>query len=486
MMSMTSMGVLSKDDVEQVHAVSLRILSEVGVKVDSPSVLGMMAKAGIRVDESKGLVFPDEGTVARALKDAPRKIGICSRGGRDFSIPEPGVSLISTDGQPPAVFDIATGEKRASKLQDVIDFAVLADALPEVDYVWPPVVATDVPSGKSSWFEFLATIGNCAKHIQHGATSPEEARFQVEVASAIAGSPEELKRRPLFSDVCTPISPLKYDQGEAEALVVLARAGVPVVHLSMGIAGSVTPVTIAGTLAIINAENLCGLTMSQVASPGAPVIYSSFSGVTDLKSGVFLCGTPEGVLMDAAAVEMARHYGLPVCAGGPSNASRTLSAEAGLQTMMTAMGAMLVGADLVVGLGGLDRAGMMSKEKLVMDCEAWRWLKRLRRGVDVNDDTLGFESIKRHGPGGIFLSDPHTLKHMRKDMMIPQVTGYHAPGEPDYSVDDLIEHAKKRTKEILASHRPQLLPKETAAKVDAIAMKYGVVLPDGRKLFEHA
>lgn len=485
-MSTAKMSVMSKEDIEQVHGISLRILSEVGVKIDSPSVLKMMAKAGARVDLAKGTAYLDERLVSQALKDAPKTIRICSRGGRDFSVPDAGVSLISTDGQPPAVFEIATGKKRPSKLKDVVDFAVLADALPEVDYVWPPVVATDVPSGKSSWFEFLATIGHCSKHIQHGATSPEEAMFQVEVASAIAGSPEELRKRPLFSDVCTPISPLKYDQGEAEALVVLSQAGVPIVHLSMGIAGSVTPVTIAGTLAIINAENLCGLTMSQVASPGAPAIYSSFSGVTDLKSGVFLCGTPEGVLMDSAAVEMARHYGLPSCAGGPSNASRTLSLEAGAQTMMTAMGAMLTGADLVVGLGGLDRAGMMSKEKLVMDCEMWRWLKRLRRGVDISADTMGFEAIRRQGPGGIFLSDPHTLKHMRKDMMIPQVTGYHIPGEPDHSVDDLIEHAKKRTGEILATHRPQLLPRDIAGKVDAIAEKYGVVLPDGRKIFERA
>lgn len=485
-MSMAKLSVLSKEDVEQVHAVSLRILSEVGVKIDSPSVLEMMAKAGVRVDKAKGMAFIDERTVSQALKTAPKKIRICSRGGKDFTVPEPGVSLISTDGQPPAVFDLETGKKRPSKLRDAIDFAILADALPEVDYVWPPVVATDVSADKSSWFEFLATVGYCSKHIQHGAASPEEARFQVEVASAIAGSPEELKKRPLFSDVCTPISPLKYDQGEAEALVVLSRAGIPIVHLSMGIAGSVTPVTIAGTLAIINAENLCGITMSQLASPGAPAIYSSFSGVTDLKSGVFLCGTPEGVLMDSAAVEMARSYGLPVCAGGPSNASRTLSAEAGLQTMMTAMGAMLTGADLVVGLGGLDRAGMMSKEKLVMDCESWRWLKRLRKGIDVSVDTLGFDSIKRQGPGGTFLSDPHTLKHMRKDMMIPQVTGYHAPGEPDYSVDDLIEHAKRRTKEILAIHRPQLLSEDVAAKVANIAEKYGITLPGGKRVFEHA
>ncbi|MBN1678293.1 MAG: trimethylamine methyltransferase family protein [Candidatus Thermoplasmatota archaeon] len=485
-MSTTRMSVLSKDDIEEVHAVSLRILSEVGVKIDSPSVLEMLGREGVRVDIERGIAFLDESMVSQALGDSPRKVRICSRGGTDFSVPEPGVHLISPDGQPPAVFDVSTGSKRPSRLDDVVDFAVLCDALPEVDYVWPPVVATDMPSKKSSWFEFLATMTHCAKHVQHGAASPEEAQFQIEVASAIAGSPEELRRRPLFSDVFTPISPLRYDQGEAEAIVVLSRAGIPLVHLSMGIAGSVTPVTIAGTLAIVNAENLCGLTITQAANRGAPVIYSSFSGVTDLRSGVFLCGTPEGVLMDACAVEMARHYGLPSCAGGPSNAARTLSAEAGYQTMMTAMGSMLAGADLMVGLGGLDRAGMMSKEKLVMDCEMWRWLERLGKGVDMSPDAIGFEAIKRQGPSGIFLSDPHTLKNMRKDMMIPQVTGYHASGEPDYTRDDLIEHAKKKTKEILATHRPPPLSQDMADKVGAVAERHGILLPGGRQIFGRA
>ncbi|MGQ9586794.1 MAG: trimethylamine methyltransferase family protein [Thermoplasmata archaeon] len=485
-MTRSAMSVLSKDDIEQVHQSALRILAEVGVKIDSPSVLEMLAKAGGKVDREKQLAFIDERMIVQALKSAPRKIRLSSRRGIDHDIPHEGTQLISTDGQPPAVFDMDTLKKRPSILKDVIDFAVLADALPEVDFVWPPVVATDMPPARSSFYEFLATLAYTSKHVQHGATSPEEASFQIEIASAILGSTEELRRRPIFSDVCTPISPLRYDQGEAEALVILSRAGVPMVHLSMAIAGAVTPVTIAGSLAIINAENLCGLTISQVASPGAPSIYSSFSGVSDLRTGIFLCGTPEGILMDAAAIEMARHYGLPSCAGGPSNAARSLSAEAGYQTAMTAMASMLEGADLMVGLGGLDRAGMMSLEKLTMDCEVWRWLERLRAGVTIDESTLGLDAIRRQGPGGTFLSDPHTLEHMRRDLLIPQVTGYHKGGEPDHSADELIEYAKKKTKDLLALHRPQLLSKEVAGRVGAIAKKYGIVLKDGRQIFEHA
>ncbi|MEW5748378.1 MAG: trimethylamine methyltransferase family protein [Candidatus Thermoplasmatota archaeon] len=482
-MAKASMSVLSRDDREELHQAALRILGETGVIVESPTALGLLARAGARVDEGAMRAWLDERVVDEALRTAPKKVRICSRGGKDHTVPEDGVQLISTDGEPPAVLDLDRGVKRASTLKDLVDLVVVADALPEVDFVWPPVVATDMPSDRSSYFEFVATLANTSKHVQHGAASAEEARFQVEVCSAVLGSAEELRRRPIFSDVCTPISPLRYDRGEAEGLVELARAGIPVVHLSMGIAGSVSPVTVAGTLAIIAAENLCGITMSQAASPGAPCIYSSFSGVTDLRSGVFLCGTPEGILMDSAATEMAHHYGLPSCAGGPSNASRSLHAESGYQTAMTAMAAALAGSDLVVGLGGLDRAAMMSAEKLVMDCEAWRWLKRLRQGVAVDEERLGLDAIRRQGPGGTFLSDPHTLRHMRKDLLVPQVTAYHPMGQPDPTRDEMVGYAKARVKEILSKHRPEPLEPEAAGKVGGICRRHGIVRKDGSLIF---
>lgn len=485
-MSKASMSILSRNEVELVHTTALRILSEVGVKIESPSVLVLLKKAGAKVDEKKETVLLPEGMIKEALRSAPKSVKICSRGGVDYTIPDDGVQLMSPDGQPPAVWDIKTGERRPSKLKDLIDIVKVCDALPEVGHVWPPVIATDMPTDKSSYYEFLATIAYTSKHVQHGAMSPDEANFQVELAAAVLGSKEELKRRPIFSDVITPISPLRYDKGEAEALVVLSRAGIPMVQLSMGIAGSVTPATLAGTMAIINAENLCGLAMTQVASRGAPSLYSTFSGVMDLKTGVFVCGAPEGVLLDCAAVEMARHYGLPTCCGGFSNSSRTLSAEACAEGAMSAISALLTGSDMLVGLGGLDRAGVMSIEKVVMDAEIWRWLSRIRAGIQVDEGTLGFDAIKRQGPGGAFLSDPHTLKYLRKEFLIPQITSYHSPGRLDHFADDLVEHAKRRTKEILTTYKPPLLSKEVADRVGEVARKHGILLKDGKQIFEHA
>ncbi len=484
-MTRASMSILSRNDTEQIHDASIRILSEVGVKIESPSVLSMFGKAGAKVDEKNQTAHLPERIVSDALRTAPKSIRICSRRGVDYTIPTEGVQLMSPDGQPPAVWDIDTCEKRPSKLKDLIEMSIISDALPEVGHVWPPVIATDMPVDRSTYFEFLACMAYTSKHVQHGAISAEEANYQIELAAAVLGSKEQLKKRPIFSDVCTPISPLRWDKGEAEALVTLSRAGIPTAQLSMGMAGSVTPVSVAGTMAIVNAENLCGLTMTQLASQGAPSLYSSFSGVMDLKTGVFLCGAPEGVLMDCAAVELARNYKLPTLCGGFSNSSRTLSVESGSEGAMCAMGALLTGADMLVGLGGMDRAGMLSAEKIVLDAEVWRWLVRIRDGIQVDPGTIGFDAVKRQGPAGLFMSDPHTAKYMRKELLIPQVTGHHDTKRKGHAFDDLLEFSKKRTKEILATHKPQLFTAEEAARVAKVAQKHGVLLQNGKQIFGH-
>jgi trimethylamine--corrinoid protein Co-methyltransferase len=150
---------------------------------------------------------------------------------------------------------------------------------------------------------------------------------------------------------------------------------------------------------------------------------------------------------------------------------------------MTAMASALAGADMLVGLGGLDRDGVFSAEKLVMDCEVWRWIERLRRGIELDEARFAVDAVKRQGPGGTFLSDPHTLRFMRTELMIPQVTSFHSPGEPDRSQDELRSYSRKRVGEILASHKPPLLEGEAASRVKEVAKRWGVVHKDGSHIF---
>ena len=110
----------------------------------------------------------------------------------------------------------------------------------------------------------------------------------------------------------------------------------------------------------------------------------------------------------------------------------------------------------------------------------------MRRGIDITDETLGLDAIARQGPGGTFLSDIHTAKCMRKELMIPQVTAYHVKREPDRTEDELVTFAIKRTKELLSTHEPPLLSGDVAEKVGEVAKRHGILMPDGSQVFEHA
>jgi trimethylamine--corrinoid protein Co-methyltransferase len=283
---------LSKEQEDAVHLDSIRILEEVGIKVMSPGVLTMLKEHGASVDERAQIAKLPEAMVDEALSKAPKEFVMAARDSRwDLKLPAGDRVYGVNDGQPTDVWDMESQSKRKSTVHDLIDLTLVCDAMPEVDLYWPEVVATDLPPDVSNNHEFLASLFNTGKHIQHGAGCVEDARFQIEAAAAIVGSEEDLAKRPIVSITHTPITPLRYEEGDVDAVVEYARAGLPVVHLSMAISGSVAPVTLAGTVSLVNAENLAGFVISQAAKPGAPVLYSSESGPMDMKTGVFLSGS---------------------------------------------------------------------------------------------------------------------------------------------------------------------------------------------------
>lgn len=470
-MSKAVFNPLSREQEDAVHAESVRILEEVGIKVTSAGVLAMLKAQGASVDERSQVVKVTEAMVVEALSKAPKEFVMAARDGRwDLPLPAEGKVYGVNDGQPTDVWDIDRQVKRKSTVQDLIDLTLVCDAMAEVDLYWPEVVATDLPPDVSNNHEFLASVFNTGKHVQHGAGCVEDARFQIEAATLIAGSEKELARRPIISITHTPITPLRYEEGDVDAVVEYARAGLPVVHLSMAISGSVAPVTLAGTVALVNAENLAGFVISQTAKAGAPVLYSSESGPMDMKTGVFLSGSTEGALINAAGCQMARRYRIPSQVGGIAASGCRPGFEVGYQKAISALLPAMAGADQVVGIGGFERSGCESLEQVVMDCELWRNILRAWRGIDVDDGTLAFEAIARVGPGGYFMKDTHTLKFFRKENLLPKIAMLPAP--PGSQDEPMRSAARKEAKRILAEHRPMALDKTVAEGVKALLGKY--------------
>lgn len=466
---------LTKEEEDKIHVESIRILEKVGIKVTSQKVLSMLNEGGAAVDDRSQIVRIPERLVVEALSKAPKEFKMCAREkAHDLHLPASDHVQGCNDGQPTEVWDIDSQCKRKAAAKDLAELTLVCDAMPEVDLYWPEVVANDIPAEVSNLHEFVISLFFTGKHIQHGAGSAVDARYMIRVAAAVLGSEKELKRRPIASITHTPITPLRYEEGDVDAVVEFARAGLPVVHLSMAISGSVCPVTLAGTVSLVNAENLAGVVISQTASPGAPVLYSSESGPMDMRTGVFLSGSTEGSLINSAGCQMARRYRLPSQVGGLAASGCMPGFEIGYQKAISALLPAMAGADQVVGIGGFERSGCESVEQIVMDCEIWRNVLRACRGIGVDKETLAFEAIARVGPGGYFMKDVHTLKHFKDEVLMHKIAM--RPSVPGATEEPIRLAARDEVRRILREHRPPQLDKSVKQEVLKILKESDVEL----------
>jgi len=437
---------LSDDEIASIHETSLRVLQEIGMKVVSKKVQSLLAENGAEVDDSRSTVRIPDALVEEAISKAPKEMVLCGRNPKfDLSLPVKGLPFVATSGFSVFMRDFKTGEKRMTNSSDLKDFAVLSDYLDQVDFFWPIVTPTELPPPLQRVHALATSFENTEKHVQHEALTEKDAKWQIKLAATIVGGEEKLKRRPIFSSVNCPVSPLVFEEGSSEAMVELARAGIPVVPMSMALCGCTAPATIAGTLVIINAENLASLVLLQCANPGAPVIYSAESTPANMKTGEINYEAPEFPLIAAGATQMARLYKLP-CYTAPIG-------------ILTQMGR----GDISADFGSLENAESAALEQVILDVEEWEQAKAYLRRFKVNEETLGFDAIKNVGPGGNFLGTKHTLEHFREEIWLKKETTI----LPSMS-GALIDRAKEKVRQILSSHVPLQLDEGVKREISQI------------------
>lgn len=477
-MSICQISILSEDDIELVHGNTLYILEEIGVKVLSRKALDMLERGGASVDPEIMTAYLPEYMVNDAVKSLPKSIRLCARNPtQDMQTPRRKYPYTATNGTAVYTRDIDTGEKRMTMAKDLLDFQVLSDAIDSIDYVWPIVTAHDGPDGGHGLYDFVTSLKGTTKHFQGEAMSEKEARDMIRVASAVVGGEDELAKRPIFSVIQCPICPLEFEKGSVEATMEFARAGIPVVSMSMALCGLTSPVTIASTLAIVNAENLASFVISQLAKAGAPVVYSSESSIMNMRTGEIKYGAIEETIMAAAAGQMAKHYGAPSMFGGFGvglyGMEPGVSSSAG-EIAFSAMTTLAL-TDFASGIGGLDQAKGAALEQVVIDADIWESIREVKRDVSFDDDHFLTDLIEDVGHGGTFLKTPHTIRNMRKELFIPsQEKGalydlYRSTGDQKA----VVEQARQRVKSILAEHKPEPLDGDAEKAIDAIMAEYG-------------
>lgn len=456
---MALLRVLSDDDIERIHLSALSILWRIGVEVREDQAFEILRRAGCP-SHGRTIRIPPR-LVEEAVRSCPPTFTLYGRDpsyhvrleGRRVHY-EPMIGRLN-------ILDLETGERRRTTLQDVADLVRVADALEHYTLLHSGAIMPHiegVPDPVAHVHGYLTSVRNSSKVIKGVVRGKEKARDCIRMATVIAGGEENVKRRPNIFTTCNVISPLEYMVEQTEGLIEYAKMGLPVDIASEPQAGATSPVTLAGTLAQQTAEILGMVVIAQLVNPGTPVLMGTVAAAMDLRNGMIALGGVEAALLNVAHAQMARFYGIPSRGTGSNTESKLLDMQAGYEKAMTLLLPALAGINMIFYPGTMDHALTVSLESLVIDHEICGMIDRLLKGIQVTDETIGLEVIEKVGPGGHFLNQRHTLKHLQQEHFLTKLSDREAhdawmeKGRPDIRA-----RAKAQVKKILSEHRPSPL-----------------------------
>ncbi len=460
--------ILTPDEVRKIHSATLWIIEKVGIKFPSERALDIWAEHGADVDRERKIVRAKGELIELALKQSPPVYPLAARD-PDQDLPLDGNHVfVGTDGCGVEVLDIQSGQRRTSKLQDIRDIARIADATEEVAFHWVPVSAQDAPVETRGLHEIKAIWENSTKHVQTESIYKEsEAKAAINMAAMIAGGREALRKRPVLSLMQCTAPPLGHDGGSLDAALLAAEAGVPTGFMTMAACLTTGPATMAGNLAVGNAEVIAGTALLQLAYPGAPVFYAAAQTASDLRTGAYTGGGPEDFLFGAATNVLSDFYNIPLSMGSFATGAKEPDWQAGVENSLSTFMASLVMSDMLLGVGFLHGSRIWSYAEMMMDCEIFSIIQKTMQGILVDDETLALDVIAAVGPTGNFLTQKHTRQHMR-DLFLPEFMDRRPYNEWEAKKDGARDWALSKARRILAEHQPDPLDPKLSSEFDKI------------------
>jgi trimethylamine--corrinoid protein Co-methyltransferase len=456
---------LSDEQIQTIHHSSLDILARTGIAMRHEGARHLLLEAGAW--ESDGRVKIPECLVLGALGTAPSRIPMHNRLG-ELTMPlEEGRVYFGPGSDCPFTIDLDTGERREGFAQDVLRISVLCDALDQMDFLMSMAIPSDVPTLDHYLHSFIAMVRGSVKPNVFTARDLTDMEDIYEIACAVVGSETRLRERPFLMLYAEPISPLLFNEDSVAKLLFCAEKGIPVTYPPSPNTGGGGPITMAGAIALGNAECLAGLVLTQLVRPGTPFLYGMNVAALDMKSAIVSYGAPEWATAMPAWTDIGRHYGLPVWGAAGATDSKVVDAQAGAEATVSIMSAFLSRCNLVHDVGYIEYGTTSSMEMLVIADEIIRNVRFFMGGVEVSERTLARQAIHRAQPGGGFLADDHTLDNWRWAQWCPSLidrTRYDRWRES--GAMDMAARANERARKLLAEHEvPQL--SQTAEKVIA-------------------
>jgi trimethylamine---corrinoid protein Co-methyltransferase len=460
--------ILTKEEVKKIHEATLWIIEHVGIRFPSQRALEIWEANGATVDREKKIVKVKGDVIEQALTKCPPAYPLSARDPRqDLSLDGNHVYL-GTDGCGVEVIDIHTGQKRTSCLGDVQDISRVADATEEVAFHWVPVSAQDTPPETRGLYEIKTIWENSTKHVQtESIYSIHEAKAAMEMAALLVGGKDKLKDRPVLSLMQCTAPPLGHDGGSLDAALIAAEHGIPTGFMTMAACMTTGPVTLAGNLAVGNAEVIAATALLQLAYPGAPVFYAAAQTASDPRLGCYTGGGPEDYLFGAATNVLSDFYNIPLSMGAFATGAKEPNWQAGLDGALSSFMASVVMSDMLLGCGFLHGSRIWSYAEMMMDCEIFSIVQKMMQGIVVDEETLALETIANVGPGGHYLAQKHTRKHMR-ELFMPEFMDRRPYSQWEEKKDDARDWAVNKARKILKEHQPEPLDPKISEEMGKI------------------
>jgi trimethylamine---corrinoid protein Co-methyltransferase len=465
-----TMRMLSDEQIHAIHHTSLDILSQTGILMKNEAAHHLLLDAGAW--KSGDRIKVPEHLVTDAIASAPSRIPMHNRLGQLTMPLEAGKVFFGPGSDCPFTIDLETGERRKATAKDGQRIAHLCDGLDQMDFIMSMGTPSDVPTLDHYLHSFIAMIRGSVKPNVYTANNREDMEDIYRIACAVAGGETELRERPFLLHYAEPISPLLYNDESVDKLLFCAERGIPVTYLPSPNTGGGGPITLAGALALGNAECLAGLVLSQLVRPGTPFLYGMNTAALDMKSAVVSYGAPEWPAGMAAWTDMARYYDLPAWGAAGATDSKVVDAQAALEAAISIMAAFLTRCNLVHDVGYIEYGTTSSMEMLVMCDEIIRDVRFIMEGVEVSERTLAREAIHRAKPGGGFLADDHTLDNWRWAQWRPAlIDRMRYDRWVEKGRKDMTTRANERARQILEEHEVPPLPQAVEEVIAEILRK---------------
>ena len=417
--------VLTEEEIRAIYFSALTVLSETGVRVYNKKGYDLLGAHGATVEdieEDSALVKLQPEMVDIALSTLPRKVVIygADHGKYKMELYKDHI-YFGAGSDTPFTIDPRTGDRRRATYKDVKDFARVAQALPNLDFHMSLGIVQDTAVGTYDRWQYLAMLEGTTKPINITAVDKDGLKDQLEMAYIRVGGKEQWWKTPIFSLYIEPVSPLSHSVEVIDKLMFCAEHRIPFVYTPCPLAGATSPATLAGTAVQALTESLLGIVLSQLVRPGAPLIIGGLMSAMDMRTAVYSYGSPEMALLSAAYTQITKWLGVPEYETAGCSDAKMYDEQAAMEATMNIATAALIGGNMIHDVGYLEQGLTSSMEMMVASDEIIDMVKRIMRGIPVNDDSKALNVINDVGPGGHYLAHDHTFDRFKDIIWQPKL-----------------------------------------------------------------